>query len=199
MMHWPLASGFSVQSNRMPHLWKFSICIVILFISHISVAQTLVNYKPDGNPAIAKAFKDLDDALTCNSGLSIYDPRKGQWLIQHRAEDFFIPASNTKILTLYASLQILNPSLTAAYAYIKGDTIFVWGGADPGTSYPKIDSLSNLVRLLRTTNKTIVFSNAHFQTTRFGRGWAWDDHPNSYQCERNAYPIYGNRLWIDRH
>ncbi|HEY3385320.1 MAG TPA: D-alanyl-D-alanine carboxypeptidase, partial [Saprospiraceae bacterium] len=42
------------------------------------------------------------------------------------------------------------------------------------------------------------FSDNHFQTTRFGKGWAWDDYPFTYQCERNAFPIYGNRIWIQR-
>jgi D-alanyl-D-alanine carboxypeptidase/D-alanyl-D-alanine-endopeptidase (penicillin-binding protein 4) len=52
---------------------------------------------------------------------------------------------------------------------------------------------------LKATDKQIIFSNHHFQTTRFGSGWSWDDFSYNYQPERTAFPIYGNRLWVERY
>ncbi|HZV42984.1 MAG TPA: D-alanyl-D-alanine carboxypeptidase [Saprospiraceae bacterium] len=172
------------------------ICLAIQI--NLLVGQTTVDVQTIGDPALTKALKQFDASMTCNSGISIYDVEKGQWMIRSRDEDYFIPASNTKILTLYTALHTLNPQLDAAYAMVRGDTLMIWGMADPGTLYPRIDSTTALLNLIHSSDKTIVFSNQLFQTSRFGKGWAWDDHPRSYQCERNEYPIYGNRIWIDR-
>jgi len=75
----------------------------------------------------------------------------------------------------------------------------VWGGGDPGTRYPSIHQPSTLVDFLKSTDRKIIFSDHHFQTTRFGRGWSWDDFPYNFQPERTAFPIYGNKLWVERY
>ena len=76
--------------------------------------------------------------------------------------------------------------------------MIIWGGGDPCTKYPEIDTTAPLVDFIKATNKKVFFSNSHFHTERFGKGWAWDDFPYKFQCERNAFPILGNRIWIDR-
>jgi len=177
--------------------WLFFLCCLFSNTNFL-FSQASTATRAEGDPAIGKALKDFDNDLTCNYGLSIYDVQKGEWLYRNHDEEYFIPASNTKILTLYAALHTLSAQLDAAYVILRGDTMFVWGMADPGTLYPDIDSANALLNLLHSTDKTIIFSNQLFQTSRFGKGWAWDDHPRSYQCERNEYPIYGNRIWIDR-
>jgi D-alanyl-D-alanine carboxypeptidase/D-alanyl-D-alanine-endopeptidase (penicillin-binding protein 4) len=100
---------------------------------------------------------------------------------------------------MYAAILSLPDTLDAAWYTVHGDSLIVWGGGDPGTLYPDINGNSALMEDIRHSSaKTIIISNAHFQTTRYGKGWAWDDFPYSYQCERNALPMYGNSLWIDR-
>lgn len=146
-----------------------------------------------------KAWNDLGIALNTHTGLSIYDLQKRKSIFNYRADNFFTPASNIKILTMYAALELLDEQLDAGYYSIHNDSLFVWGGGDPGTCYPDIKSPSALTDLIRSSDKKVVFSDQHFRTTRYGEGWAWDDYPYAYQCERNAFPIYGNRLWINRH
>lgn len=187
--------------NLVIGLSRFLSVFVLLFLVQgysILYGQATIGVKTEGDPAIVKELKDFEESLSCHSGISIYDVQKGQWMARCRDEDFFIPASNTKILTLYAALHTLNPFLDAAYSMVKADTLWVWGMADPGTLYPNIDSANALLNLIHYSDKTVMFSNQLFQTSRFGKGWAWDDHPRSFQCERNAFPIYGNRIWIER-
>ncbi len=164
----------------------------------LTTNKMLIGQSTGSDPAMAKAFREFESGMSCHFGISVYDVQKGQWVFRKNEKDYFIPASNTKILTLYTALHTLKPQLDAAYTLIKGDTLFVWGMADPGTLYPNKDSATALINLIRKSDKTIIFSNHLFQTARFGKGWAWDDHPHAYQCERNEFPIYGNRLWIDR-
>ena len=99
---------------------------------------------------------------------------------------------------MYTVLQYTGEYITAAYYLVRGDTLIVWGGGDPGTKYPYLASESPFINFLKKTDKTIVFSDSHFHTQRFGDGWAWDDYPFSYQSERTAFPIYGNQLRVER-
>ncbi len=131
-------------------------------------------------------------------GLSIYDPLRKETLISDRADNYFTSASNTKILTLYAALQLLTDTIVAAKYIETKDSLFIWGAGDPGTGYPNIKADNALVNFLSQTDKVIVFSNAHFKARRFGQGWAWDDYPYAFQCERNALPLYGNRIWFEK-
>ncbi|HZV71544.1 MAG TPA: D-alanyl-D-alanine carboxypeptidase [Saprospiraceae bacterium] len=148
--------------------------------------------------SLQKVWAKLDLFSKHHTGLSIYDLEKGSWVFNYRDDNYFVPASCTKILTMYATLRYMDEQIPAAYYKYKGDTILVWGGGDPGTFYPDINEQSPFIDFLKSTEKSILFSNAQFNTTRYGKGWAWDDFPFSYQCERTAFPIYGNRLWVDR-
>src|SRR4030095_10903117 len=145
-----------------------------------------------------QTFDDLNLSSTLHTGLSIYDLQKGKWIFNYRDDNFFTPGSCIKLLTLYTVLRYMDDSIPAAFYRIKGDTITVWGAGDPGTLYPDIHGNAHIIDFLKSINKTIVFSDNHFTTTRHGTGRAWDDYPYNFQTERTAFPIYGNRLWIDR-
>jgi len=148
--------------------------------------------------SLNKTWDNLNLSSQHHIGLSIYDLGKGKWIFRYRDDNYFTPASCTKILTMYTVLRYMDEFIPSAYYRVKGDTVVVWGGGDPGTLFPDINDRSPMVDFLKSIDKTIVFSNDHFKTERYGAGWAWDDYPYDFQCERTAFPIYGNRLWIDR-
>lgn len=148
--------------------------------------------------SIQKAWDELGLSSLYHVGISIYNPENERWVFQHRADNFFTPASNVKILTMFCALQYLDEIIPGAYYQVSGDSLIIWGGGDPGTYYPDIHNSSPLITFLRDSDKKIIFSDAHFLTGRYGRGWAWDDYDYSFQAERTAFPIYGNRLWIER-
>ena len=148
--------------------------------------------------SLSKVWDNLEMLSRHHTGLSVYDFDKGNWIFNYRDDNYFTPASCTKILTMYTVLRYMDAVIPAAYYKIKGDTVVVWGGGDPGTLFPDIKAHSPMIDFLKSTDKTIIFSNAHFKTARYGAGWAWDDFPYNFECERTAFPIYGNRLWIER-
>lgn len=147
---------------------------------------------------LKKVWTDLAIENEYHVGLSIYDLSKEKWIFNHRDDNYFTPGSNVKLLTMFAALTYLDEQVTAAYYQEKNDTLFIWGGGDPGTLYPPVRDSAGLVNFIRNTNKKIVFSEQHFEAKRFGSGWAWDDFKYNYQAERTAYPVYGNKLWIER-
>lgn len=148
-------------------------------------------------------LKDIWDQLgmqeSHHSGLSIYDPLREKWVFDYRGDNLFTPASNIKLLTMFAVLEALNKNIPAAHYQYVEDTLLIWGGADPGTFYPERDSATALVSFIKNAGQYIVFSDAHLKTNKYGDGWAWDDYHSSFQLERTAFPILGNRLWIDRY
>lgn len=125
-------------------------------------------------------------------GLKIFDPKTQEVLFAKNEKRYFVPASNTKILSLYASLKSLGDSIPALKYLIKNDSLFVVGTGDPTFLHPDLPTSKTFDFLKNTTAKTIVFSEANFKNELLGSGWAWDDYNDYYQVELGSFPIYGN-------
>ncbi len=184
-------------SNFLHYCLSAATGVLILSSIFLSCTTTAALREGSAQP-IENKWKELRLDQRYHVGLSIFDLRANKTIFGYRDDNYFTPGSNAKILTLYTALQILDDSLDAAAYTITGDTLRIWGGGDPGNAYPETDSAGSLVHFLQSTDKTILFSNDHFRADRYGPGWAWDDYPYSFQCERSAYPIYGNQVWITR-
>src|SRR5687767_6714697 len=57
------------------------------------------------------------------TGFALYDLSKQQMVYTRQADKYFIPASNTKLFTLYTSLQLLGDSIPALQYTIKNDSL----------------------------------------------------------------------------
>lgn len=124
-------------------------------------------------------------------GISIMDPATGKYWIQYQDDKFFMPASNTKIFTLFTGLQLLGDSLPGM-RYTENDTaIYIQGTADPSFLHPDFTA-QRVKDLLTQTNKRIWYQPAMIKNKRFGPGWAWSDYADYYQPELNEWPMYGN-------
>lgn len=124
-------------------------------------------------------------------GISIMDPATGKYWIQYQDDKFFMPASNTKIFTLFTGLQLLGDSLPGM-RYTENDTaIYLQGTADPSFLHPDFTA-QRVKDLLTQTNKRIWYQPAVIKNKRFGPGWAWSDYADYYQPELNEWPMYGN-------
>ncbi len=178
---------------------RYFLVYLIIIVAFITGCSTTRQPKTSAPGSINRLWDSLGFASKFYAGLSIYDPKKDKYVFNHREDNFFTPASNIKLLTMYASLQYLDEFVPAAYYQVRGDTMVVWGGGDPGTKYPSIIAESPLINFLKATDKTIVFSDQHFHSQRFGDGWAWDDYRFPFQPERTAFPVYGNKLWVERY
>jgi D-alanyl-D-alanine carboxypeptidase/D-alanyl-D-alanine-endopeptidase (penicillin-binding protein 4) len=125
-------------------------------------------------------------------GIKIFDPKTQEVIFSKNEKKYFVPASNTKILSLYASLKNLGDSIPALKFALKNDSLFISGTADPTFLHPDLSKSKVYDFLKNSTAKTIVFSNANFRNEVFGSGWAWDDYNDYYQVELGPFPIYGN-------
>ncbi len=133
---------------------------------------------------------------TGHIGISIYEPATNKYWYNYDATKYFIPASNTKLFTLYAGMKYLGDSLVGLRYAEANDTIVFQPTADPTFLHPHF--ISQPVYNFLKRKKIIVYENAvgKWQTEPLGFGWAWDDYNENYMAERSEFPIYENLLKI---
>ncbi len=129
---------------------------------------------------------------TGHIGISIYEPASNTYWYNYNADKNFIPASNTKLFTLYAGLKYLGDSLVAARLQKNRTAITVYPSGDPSflNAEFKFQPLFSLLK----SYKTIYINNNTWQDNALGNGWAWDDYNDDYMAERSSFPIYGNLI-----
>jgi len=141
--------------------------------------------------------KDLEtmfqaDDMNHHMGFLIKDLATGQTIESIDADQYYTPASNTKVLTLALGMAALGDSIPFIDYYDRGDTLYIRGLGDPTFLHPDFDQ-ERSIRFLKSY-KTIALDQSNFRDRRYGRGWSWDDYNGAYQVERSAFPIYGNKV-----
>jgi D-alanyl-D-alanine carboxypeptidase/D-alanyl-D-alanine-endopeptidase (penicillin-binding protein 4) len=127
-------------------------------------------------------------------GFYLWDDHKKKPVLGHKADRYFTPASNTKILTFYTALCLLGDSVPAFRYTLQNDTVFLWGMADPSFLNPSVHGNAAVYQWLRDVPGALVFSDAHFFASRLGPGWAWNDFAYDYSPEITPFPVYGNLI-----
>jgi D-alanyl-D-alanine carboxypeptidase/D-alanyl-D-alanine-endopeptidase (penicillin-binding protein 4) len=132
--------------------------------------------------------KALKQSIT---GFSLYDISEKKTLAAKNDDKFFIPASNTKLFTLYAGLKMLGDSVPALKYIVKNDSLIFWGTGDPSFLHPDLNS-TKAFDFLKNRKEKLFFSANNNQQPALGDGWTWDDYNEYYQAEINSFPVYGN-------
>lgn len=140
-----------------------------------------------------------DSALThAFVGVSVYNTENRKFLYRYNSHKYFVPASNTKLPSLYAGLKYLGDSLPGLTYSENNDTLFLQATGDPTLLHPDYKQ-NPVVDFLKNQNKTLVISNKNWKAEALGYGWAWDDYLGAYMAERSSLPVYGNIIkWIQQ-
>ena len=127
-------------------------------------------------------------------GISVYDPATHQYLYNHDATTYFVPASNTKLFSLYAGLKYLDDSLIGLrYMRLPNDTIKIFPSGDP--TFLHSDFKKQPVFDFLKQQKNILYCSQLF-TDRLAKGCAWDDYQEDYMIQRSEFPVYCNLIRI---
>ncbi|WP_339869465.1 D-alanyl-D-alanine carboxypeptidase [uncultured Algoriphagus sp.] len=130
------------------------------------------------------------------TGFMLYDLDSQSVLYEKNSHQRFIPASTTKLFTLFSSLVVLGDS-TQTLRYVRdGNTIRIWGSGDPSWKYKKFDD-PGISKLIAPYDQ-VIFSDANMMSPAFGYGWQWDDYYYNYSAERTSLPIYGNLVQVKK-
>ncbi|MEQ9424551.1 MAG: D-alanyl-D-alanine carboxypeptidase [Cyclobacteriaceae bacterium] len=152
----------------------------------ISRTERALNRQIDDNPLLNKHF----------TGLTLFDPLTQEWLYERNADRYFTPASNTKLLTLFAGIKILGDSIPAFKYGYRQDSLFFWGTGDPTFLHPDFME-QPAYDFLKQHEGPLLYVPNDMRSQAFGPGWSWDDYAYSFQPERSAFPIYGNVVRIN--
>jgi len=127
-------------------------------------------------------------------GIHVYDPASNASLFSYQSNKYFVPASNTKIVTCFAAMQYLGDSVLAAQIATTDSGMHVYASGDPTFLQPEYTT-HPLLNVLKSANK-IYLHTPGFTAKPFGQGWSWDDYDASYMPSRSAFPMYGNVVRI---
>ena len=138
----------------------------------------------------------LNDSVisTGHIGISIYEPATDQYWYNYNATKYFVPASNTKLFSLYAGMKYLGDSLVGLrYQTNEAGEVFLYPTGDPSflhEDYKKQPVFDFLKSIRDNKWKAIVING--WKSEHLGYGWSWDDYSDYYMAQRSAMPVYGN-------
>lgn len=179
--------------NNKPNLLSIAIFGVVLVCASCSPVKRLAIQR-DITSIVNKSPIFQDELL----GLSVYDPYLEQYLVDINADKYFTPASNTKLLTLYAS-ELTLPDSIPTFAYrITGDSLILQPLGDPTFLHPDFQSQKTLERIRQFRVNKVLVRFPEFQLPPYGPGWSWDDFGYSFQPERAHMPLYGNVVSVEQ-
>lgn len=130
--------------------------------------------------------------LSAHVGISVYDPSEKKYLYNYQGNKYFIPASNTKLLTCYAAMKYLGDSLVGLRYKQNNTDVIVEGTGDPTFLHSDFKNQPVYDFLKNTGNISYLNDSFLSQFTSLGNGWAWNDYLDDYMIERSEFPIYGN-------
>jgi D-alanyl-D-alanine carboxypeptidase/D-alanyl-D-alanine-endopeptidase (penicillin-binding protein 4) len=126
-----------------------------------------------------------------HTGISLQNVAGKKQLAAYNEKHYFIPASNTKLFSLYAGLSALGDSIPGLEYLEWGELLLIRGTGDPSLLHPDLTH-SKVYDFLKSRKEQIFYTPVNFENKRFGPGWAWDDYNAYYQPEITALPVYGN-------
>ena len=125
------------------------------------------------------------------SGVMIKDLSSGKVLFEKNADQYFMPASNMKLLTFLEANRILGSQIPSFKYRETKDTLFFWGTGDISNLHPSIKNTA-LRDFLAASSKVVVYGAPLKPIPVMGSGWAWDDYNDHYSAEISDMPLYAN-------
>lgn len=167
----------------MKKLLIISLAFAGLMLNSCSISKKIDKSAKDGilkNPAFVPAF----------TGISVYEPATGKYWYNHLEDKYFVPASNTKIVSIYAAMKHLGDSIPGIkYRIVNDSTVVIRSTGDPTFLHPDYENQPVFDFLKQ-------FKNIQIERPAFSRfmgsGWAWGDYMQYYSAQRSSMPIYGN-------
>ncbi len=128
------------------------------------------------------------------TGFSLFDIETNSYVAGYNSTLKFTPASNTKLMTMYAVLKTYSDSIPSLLYKEIDSGIIVQPIGDPTFLYEPFKDQSAFDFLNRYKNVLINWPEE--DPNPYGTGWAWDDYIYNFQPQRTWWPIYGNTVSI---
>ena len=135
--------------------------------------------------------------------LMVRDARSGNTLYQYNSRTRLIPASNLKLLTTAAAMDVLGPQYRFSTQLLSNGTqqgerltgnLYLRGLGDPTTQFADYQALAAQLAGLgvRQVQGDLVFDDTFFDAERLGVDWAQDDESTYYGAQISALTVSPN-------
>lgn len=175
------------------HLSQVTQSLKRIVLSALVFTSLIGQVGAQSESAALQQLLDSKELKSAHVGVFVYDDSSKRVIADYQGDKYFIPASNTKLFSLYAGMKYLGDSILGANIIQNDTAVYIWATGDPTFLHP--DFLSQPVfDFLKKSGKKIYLSLGYnqWQETPWGLGWAWDDYNDDYAIERSPFPIYGN-------
>ncbi|MGC5020417.1 D-alanyl-D-alanine carboxypeptidase/D-alanyl-D-alanine endopeptidase [Micromonospora sp. DT47] len=157
-------------------------------------------------PAATRLHATIDAILAdarldgAQAGVVVRDTATGATLYDRNGDRRLVPASNTKLLTSTAALELLGPGHrfttdvrtdgTRRAGLVSGD-LYLRGGGDPTMLAADYDALAAQVAAdgVRVVTGNLVADDTRYDRTRLGPDWTWDDESYYYAAQVSALTV----------
>ena len=128
------------------------LCIFLFLFSSCSISKQISKQ--------AHTFLLQDSVISQGHiGISIYEPATGKYWYNYQAEKYFVPASNTKLFSLYAGMKYLGDSLTAFKYVEEPNDIIIEPAGDPTFLHPDYKDQKAFTFLKQKMKPLIILNN----------------------------------------
>ncbi|MCQ0024398.1 D-alanyl-D-alanine carboxypeptidase/D-alanyl-D-alanine-endopeptidase [Streptomyces somaliensis DSM 40738] len=169
-------------------------------------AQGLAGTPAGAGPSDTGLKGAVDEILTdprldgAAAGVVVADAATGATLYRRDGDDRLVPASNTKIPTSAAAMEILGPDhrfrteVLATGRLVSGvlhGDLYLRGTGDPTVLAADYDRLAARVAAagVRRVTGRLVADDTRFDANRLGRSWAADDESSYYSAQISALTL----------
>ncbi|MAJ51563.1 MAG: hypothetical protein CMB82_08115 [Flammeovirgaceae bacterium] len=177
------------QFNKRSIFFFLKIILIPLLFSSCQLIQKGI-LKPHFK-RISNEIANLPKSFT---GLSVYDLDQKKYLIQINDEHYFTPASNTKILTLAAYLNLDLTNIPSFKYQMQNNQLHLIPLGDPTFLHPEFEEQPGYTSLTSLLTDSLILHPPLTPIAHYGPGWSWDDYNYYFQLERSWMPIFGNRV-----
>lgn len=169
--------------------------LLVINCSLLILLQSCSSSKQIGKQAKQYVLSDSNLA-TAHIGICVYNATDNRYLYNYQSDKFFIPASNTKIITCYAAMKHLGDSLVGLrYTNYNDTEIAVFPTGDPTFLHDDFKQ-QPVLEFLKAQTKRMLLLTPNWDEKIWGVGWSWDDYAEDYMPERSPLPVSGNTLKI---
>ncbi|NDL56770.1 D-alanyl-D-alanine carboxypeptidase/D-alanyl-D-alanine endopeptidase [Phytoactinopolyspora mesophila] len=154
-------------------------------------------------PAVQDLAADIDEILAdprmdgSQASVVVADAASGEVLYERNGENRLMPASNQKIVTSAAAMDVLGPDYTFTTTVetdarhtgriLAGD-LYLRGTGDPTMLVEDYEALADEIADagIQRVHGGVVADDTWFDDVRLGLGWDWDDEPFYYSAQISA-------------
>lgn len=195
----PEASSLPAQSEWTPaqrlaaRLWTLA--------THAPVPDALTPDAPFDQSSLATELTDLLTAYADAANLSVHirDLDSQAVLFDYYGDTPLIPASNQKLVTSAAALDLLGSDYTFSTTVArKGNTLYIRGEGDPSLDLDDLTSIANSVAkdVDLGTIERLVVDDTVFTPQRFGPGYSEDGPGYAYEAPSGALSLDFNSIEV---